>query len=56
MIRLARSTWARTQTWCLWDGYPLSTYGIPQKVWIDGDVYFDRELPGFGMPQYQEGQ
>ncbi|MFZ1135993.1 MAG: amidohydrolase [Candidatus Korobacteraceae bacterium] len=40
----------------LWDGYPLSTYGIPQKVWIDGDVYFDRALPGFGMPQYQEGQ
>jgi imidazolonepropionase-like amidohydrolase len=40
----------------LWDGYPLSTYGIPQKVWIDGDVYFDRALPGLGMPQYQEGQ
>ena len=40
----------------LWDGYPLSTYGIPQKVWIDGDVYFDRALPGLGMPQYQEEQ
>ena len=40
----------------LWEGYPLSTYGIPDKVWIDGDLFFDRELPGLGMPQYQEGQ
>ena len=40
----------------LWDGYPLSTYGVPDRVWIDGDLYFDRELPGLGMPQYQEGQ
>jgi imidazolonepropionase-like amidohydrolase len=40
----------------LWSGYPLSSYGIPEKVWIDGDVYFDRGLPGLGMPQYQEGQ
>ena len=40
----------------LWEGYPLSTYGVPDKVWIDGDLFFDRELPGLGMPQYQEGQ
>jgi imidazolonepropionase-like amidohydrolase len=40
----------------LWSGYPLSSYGIPEKVWIDGDMYFDRGLPGLGMPQYQEGQ
>ena len=40
----------------LWSGYPLSSYGIPEKVWIDGDVYFDRGLQGLGMPQYQEGQ
>jgi imidazolonepropionase-like amidohydrolase len=40
----------------LWDGYPLSTYGVPAKVWIDGDLYFDRALPGLGMPQFQEGQ
>jgi imidazolonepropionase-like amidohydrolase len=40
----------------LWDGYPLSSYGIPAKVWIDGDLYFDRALPGLGMPQFQEGQ
>ena len=40
----------------IWDGYPLSSYGVPHKVLIDGDVYFDRSLPGFGMPRYQEGQ
>jgi imidazolonepropionase-like amidohydrolase len=40
----------------LWSGYPLSSYGVPEKVWIDGDVYFDRGSPGLGMPQYQEGQ
>jgi imidazolonepropionase-like amidohydrolase len=40
----------------IWDGYPLSSYGVPNKVFIDGDVYFDRSLPGFGMPHYSEGQ
>ena len=40
----------------IWDGYPLSTFAVPNKVFIDGGVYFDRALPGFGMPQYQEGQ
>jgi len=40
----------------LWDGYPLSSYGVPHKVWIDGDLYFDRSLPGLGMPNFQEGQ
>lgn len=40
----------------MWSGYPLSTAGVPEKVWIDGDLYFDRALPGLGMPQYQEGQ
>jgi len=40
----------------LWDGYPLSSSGVPNRVWIDGDVYFDRSLPGYGMPHYQEGQ
>ena len=40
----------------IWDGYPLSSYGVPEKVLIDGDVYFDRSLPGFGMPHYREGQ
>ena len=40
----------------LWDGYPLSSFGVPNKVLIDGDVYFDRSLPGFGMPHYKEGE
>jgi imidazolonepropionase-like amidohydrolase len=40
----------------IWDGYPLSSYGVPDKVFIDGDVYFDRSLPGFGMTHYKEGQ
>jgi imidazolonepropionase-like amidohydrolase len=40
----------------IWDGYPLSSYGVPSKVFIDGDTYFDRSLPGFGMPYYREGQ
>src|SRR5437660_5408780 len=38
----------------IWDGYPLSSYGVPDKVLIDGDIYFDRSLPGFGMPHYKE--
>lgn len=40
----------------LWDGYPLSSAAVPNKVLIDGDVYFDRALPGYGMPHYTEGQ
>jgi imidazolonepropionase-like amidohydrolase len=40
----------------IWDGYPLSSYGVPEKVLIDGDVYFDRSLPGFGMTHYREGE
>jgi imidazolonepropionase-like amidohydrolase len=40
----------------IWDGYPLSSYGVPDKVFIDGDIYFDRALPGFGMTHYKEGQ
>jgi imidazolonepropionase-like amidohydrolase len=39
----------------IWDGYPLSSYGVPDKVFIDGDVYFDRSLPGYGMPHYKGG-
>src|ERR1700682_6361093 len=33
----------------LWDGYPLSSFGVPNKVLIDGGIYFDRSLPGFGL-------
>lgn len=40
----------------IWDGYPLSSYGVPEKVFIDGDLYFDRSLPGLGMTHFKEGQ
>jgi imidazolonepropionase-like amidohydrolase len=40
----------------LWDGYPLSSSAVPNKVLIEGDVYFDRSLAGYGMPHYTEGQ
>jgi imidazolonepropionase-like amidohydrolase len=40
----------------IWDGYPLSSYGVPEKVFIDGEVYFDRALPGLGMTHYKEGE
>src|SRR5215471_12329555 len=39
----------------IWDGYPLSSYGVPTKVFIDGEVYFDRSLPHYGMPHYAGG-
>ncbi|MGA2356759.1 MAG: amidohydrolase [Terriglobales bacterium] len=40
----------------IWDGYPLSTYGVPEKVLIDGEVYFDRNQPGLGTTHYKEGE
>jgi imidazolonepropionase-like amidohydrolase len=40
----------------IWDGYPLSSYGIPQKVFIDGTLFFDRTLPGLGTTHFKEGQ
>jgi imidazolonepropionase-like amidohydrolase len=40
----------------IWDGYPLSSYGVPEKVLIDGEVYFDRSLPGLGTTHYKDGE
>jgi imidazolonepropionase-like amidohydrolase len=40
----------------IWDGYPLSTSGVPEKVLIDGDLYFDRSLRGLGTTHYREGE
>jgi imidazolonepropionase-like amidohydrolase len=40
----------------IWDGYPLSSFGVPEKVMIDGEVYFDRSLPGLGTTHYKEGE
>ena len=39
----------------IWNGPPLSSYGLADKVLIDGDVYFDRSLPGFGLTHYKLG-
>ena len=40
----------------IWDGYPLSSYGVPEKVFIDGELYFDRTQPGLGTTHYKEGE
>jgi imidazolonepropionase-like amidohydrolase len=40
----------------IWDGYPLSSYGVPEKVLIDGEVYFDRSQAGLGTTHSKEGQ
>jgi imidazolonepropionase-like amidohydrolase len=40
----------------IWNHHPLSSYALVDKVLIDGDVYFDRSLPGYGMTHYKEGQ
>jgi imidazolonepropionase-like amidohydrolase len=36
----------------LWNRDPLSTYARAQKVYIDGDLFFDVSLPGFGTPHF----
>ncbi len=40
----------------IWNHHPLSNYALVDQVLIDGEVFFDRSLPGYGMPQYKEGQ
>lgn len=39
----------------MWNSYPLSSAALADKVWIDGQLFFDRTLPGYGMPNYKEG-
>jgi imidazolonepropionase-like amidohydrolase len=36
----------------IWNMDPLSTYARAEKVYIDGDLYFDSSLPGFGTPHF----
>ena len=36
----------------LWDKDPLSTYARAQKVYIDGDLFFDASLPGLGTTHF----
>lgn len=40
----------------LWSDYPLSSFAVPEKVWIDGVEFFDRSQPGLGMPQMKEAR
>src|SRR5438270_670505 len=36
----------------IWNGPPLSSYALADKVFIDGELYFDRSRPGFGTTHY----
>ena len=36
----------------LWSTDPLSTYAHAEKVYIDGDLFFDINLPGTGTPHF----
>jgi imidazolonepropionase-like amidohydrolase len=36
----------------LWNMDPLSTYARAEKVYIDGDLFFDNSLPGFGTTHF----
>lgn len=36
----------------VWSADPLSTYAHAEKVYIDGDLFFDSALPGFGTPHF----
>jgi len=40
----------------IWNHHPLSDYALVDQVLIDGEVFFDRSLPGYGMTHYKEGQ
>ena len=36
----------------IWNTDPLSIYARAEKVYIDGDLFFDSSLPGFGTTQF----
>jgi len=36
----------------IWNMDPLSTYARTEKVFIDGDLFFDASLPGFGTTHF----
>jgi len=40
----------------IWNSYPLATAALVDKVYIDGDLYFDRSLPGLGLTHVKEVQ
>jgi len=40
----------------IWNSYPLSSAALVDKALIDGEVFFDRSLPGLGLTHTKEGQ
>ena len=38
----------------IWNSDPLSSYALVDQVLIDGDVYFDRSLPGYGLTHWHQ--
>jgi imidazolonepropionase-like amidohydrolase len=36
----------------IWNAYPMSSVALADKVLIDGEVFFDRSLPGLGLTHY----
>ncbi len=36
----------------IWNTDPLSTYARAEKVYIDGDLFFDSALPGLGTTHF----
>ena len=36
----------------IWNGDPLSSYALTDQVYIDGDLYFDRSLKGYGTTHF----
>jgi imidazolonepropionase-like amidohydrolase len=40
----------------IWNSYPLASPALVDQVLIDGDLYFDRSLPGLGLSHYKEVQ
>ena len=37
----------------VWNADPLSNYAHAEKVYIDGDLFFDIAAPGFGTPHFR---
>ncbi len=40
----------------IWNNYPLGSNALADQVLIDGEVFFDRSLPGLGLTHYKEAQ
>jgi imidazolonepropionase-like amidohydrolase len=40
----------------IWNSYPLATAALVDEVFIDGDLFFDRSLPGLGLTHVKEVQ